>query len=74
MKIDFNDSFPLYENLKELQINKTNCFAPISKLELELATFVKKLATTDVLQKIEKSGIQWDVDNNYQDTLLDLIK
>lgn len=75
MKIGFNGSFPLYENLKELQTNKTNCFAPISTLERELVTLVKKLAAIDDLQKeIEKSGVQWDVDNNYQDTLLDLIE
>ncbi|QLN88442.1 hypothetical protein HV119_05935 [Citrobacter freundii] len=75
MNVSSNGGFPLYANLKSVCNTNNNCFPPFSTLDRELTTLAKQLTILDDLQKdVEKSGEQWDINNNYRDALLDFVE
>ncbi len=75
MKIGIDGSFPLYENLKNMDYKKENSFPPASTLYRQITALEKKLSTLHALQQLtERTDSQWDIDNNYRDALLDYVE
>ncbi|HGE8324225.1 hypothetical protein [Serratia marcescens] len=75
MNVSLNGSFPLYSNLKNVNNVNSDCFHPFLTFDRQLTTLAKQLSILDGLQKkVEFSGKQWDIDNNYRDALLDFVE